>query len=222
MTAVGLETSRVALVERDTPQSTTDADSRLYRKDRGYVSQAHLFGPCADGEPERLGRGRRGEPDAGLGPGGRGDFDTSRRRRAGGDGRCRQGLRHGGLRRNLHDLPGRAACSPQHLGPALEHQGRCGGKRSLSDEPSPAHAHRRGLCLDEDCGSFLNDPASVAGAGRFVFHPGARGLQSERLTEASGGSGVSVETGDHPTGTLPTIEIRFLARLRRDLRCQTT
>ena len=186
----------------------------------GQGSQAQLYGPCVDGEPEWLGRGRSGEPGDGLGrmPGGRGDADTPRRRRAGGDGGCRQGLRQGGLRRDLHGLPGRAACGPQHLGPALEHRGRGGGERSLSDEPGPSQAHRRGLRLGEDCGRSLKDPASGTGAGRLAVHPGARGLRSDPPAEASGGSGMSVETGDRPTGTLRTIETGLPARLRRDTR----
>ena len=48
--------------------------------------------------------------------------------------------------------------------------------------------------------------------------PGARGLRSDPSAEASGGTGMSVETGDRPTGTLRTMETGLSARLRRDTR----
>ena len=50
----------------------TNADSRLYRKGRGKEAKLSYMGPCADGEPEWLGRGQLGEPGDGLGrmPGG--------------------------------------------------------------------------------------------------------------------------------------------------------
>ena len=54
------------------------------------------------------------------------------------DGRRRQGLRHGGLRRHLRGLPGHAACGPQHFGTTFEHHGRGGGERALSGEPDPS------------------------------------------------------------------------------------
>ena len=63
------------------------------------------------------------------------------------------------------------------------------------------------------------DPASGVGAKVDWQFPGATRLSDLiRPAEASGGTGMSVEIGDRPTGTLRTMETGLSARLRRDTR----
>ena len=65
-------------------------------------------------------------------------------------------LRHGGLCRRLHGVPGRGARMPQHLGAVFEHLGRGGGERTLLGEASPWQAVRGSLGLGEDVAGLVN------------------------------------------------------------------
>ena len=81
----------------DTHASTTDPDARLYRKGLGKEANGSVHGPCADGEPQRFGGRRRGDPRLGTcrAPGGAGPDRAPCRTAATGHARRRQRWRGG-------------------------------------------------------------------------------------------------------------------------------
>jgi len=51
------------LLLRDKVESSTDAEARLYKKAQADKAVPSYQGPCADGEPQRVDRGGRGQPE---------------------------------------------------------------------------------------------------------------------------------------------------------------
>ena len=117
-----------------THRSTTDADCRLYRKGRGKEARLSYMGHA-------LMENRHGLVVDGLASRATGSAECLAGevmliRRDGADDAVTVGADkaygHVGLCRDLHGLPGRAACGAQHLGPAFEYRRRGGGERGLS------------------------------------------------------------------------------------------
>ena len=174
----------VALWSNATQRSTTDVDCRLYHKGRGKEARLSDMSHALMENRNGLvvdGLANRATVSAACLAG-----EVMLMRRAGGDGRYGQGLRHRGLRRNLRSLPGSAARRPQYLGAAFQHRRHGGGERARSGELGPWEAHRGGLRVGQDRGVSLEDPASWLGAGWLAAHPGAGGLRSDPPAEAAG------------------------------------
>jgi transposase len=146
-----------------THASTTDGEARLDRKGRGKEAKLCFMGHLLMENRDGL------VVDAALGEA-RGDG-----RPAPGDARCRQGIRHGGLRRGDPAAQGHAARRPEPERPPLGARRPDQPPPGLCHEPAPPQADRGGLRLDQDDRRPGASPLSWHRPHRLVVHPRRRG-----------------------------------------------
>jgi transposase len=100
----------------DTHESTTDPESRLYRKSNAAPALPSYLGPCADRQPAWPGGQRAGQRLGwnGRARGGCADAERGRRPGQARHGRRGQGVRHQGLRQGVPGHQRHAACRAEH------------------------------------------------------------------------------------------------------------
>jgi len=170
--------SKGEVLLRDTHESKSDPESRLYKK--STAGEAELFGSRADGKPQRAcgasvcdasgaqGRTRSGGSDGDAG-GGKTEQQTPKRRNASGADPGRgQELPGRGIHQEAAGVAGGAAYCGVRKRDAVKQElafAERAGRSGICHQPGETETGRKDIWVDEECGGSAKNKIARAAAG---------------------------------------------------------